>query len=59
VPLAAGWSLRHFPVRGVVGALVLAAVGVALSRWWGRGFSAVRFALAAMAAVVALRWVIR
>jgi PTS system mannose-specific IID component len=59
VPLAAGWSLRHFPVRGVVGALVLAAVGVALARWWGRGFTAVRFALAAMAAAVALRWVIR
>jgi len=55
VPLAAGWSFSHFPRRGIVGALVVAAVGLGLARWWGRGFTTVRFALAAMAAAVLLR----
>ena len=57
IPLAAGWYLRGFGWAGAVGALAVAAVGAAVTRWFGPPLTSVRFALLAMALLLFFRWV--
>lgn len=56
IPVAAGWLLRGFGLEGAVGALAVAAVGAAISRWFGTALTSVRFALLAMALLLLFRW---
>jgi len=55
VPLVAGWYLRGFGWIGAIGALAVAGVGAAVSRWFGPSLTSVRFALLAMALLVFFR----
>jgi mannose PTS system EIID component len=55
VPLVAGWFLRGFGWTGAVGALVLAGVGVMLTRWFGPTLNTVRFTLLAMLMLLLFR----
>ena len=56
IPAVAGWCLRGFGWTGVVGALAVAAVGAAVTRWFGPALTSVRFALLAMALLLFFRW---
>jgi len=56
IPLVAGWYLRGFGWIGAIGALAVAAVGAAVTRWFGPSLTSVRFALLAMALLVFFRW---
>jgi mannose PTS system EIID component len=56
LPLAAGWYLRGFGWTGAVGALAVAAVGAAVTRWFGPSLTSVRFALLAMGLLLFFRW---
>ena len=49
IPLVAAWYLRGFGWAGAIGSLAVAAVGVAVTRWFGPALTTVRFALLAMA----------
>jgi PTS system mannose-specific IID component len=57
IPVVAGWYLRGFGWAGAIGALAVAAVGVAVTRWFGPSLTSVRFALLAMALLLFFRWV--
>ena len=57
IPLVAGWYLRGFGWTGAVGALAVAAVGAAVTRWFGPRSRSVRFALLAMALLLFFRWI--
>ena len=57
IPLMARWYLEGFGWGGAVGALAVAAVGAAVSRWFGIALTSVRFALLAMALLLFFRWV--
>jgi len=56
IPVVAGWYLRGFGWAGAIGALAVAAVGGAVTRWFGPSLTSVRFALLAMALLLAFRW---
>lgn len=56
IPAVAGWYLRGFGWTGAVGALAVAAVGAAVTRWFGPTLTSVRFALLAMALLLCFRW---
>ena len=56
IPLVAGWYLRGFGWIGAIGALAVAAVGAAVTRWFGPSLTSVRFALLATALLVFFRW---
>jgi mannose PTS system EIID component len=56
IPTVAGWFLRGFGWTGAIGALAVAAVGVAVTRWFGPTLTSVRFALLAMALLLFFRW---
>jgi PTS system mannose-specific IID component len=56
VPAVAGWYLHGFGWTGTVGALAVAAVGAAVTRWFGPALTSVRFALLAMALLLFFRW---
>ena len=56
IPVVAGWYLRGFGWAGGVGSLAVAAVGVAVSRWFGPSLTSVRFALLAMGLLFFFRW---
>lgn len=56
LPLLAGWYLRGFGTVGIIGALAVAAVGAAVTRWFGPSLTSVRFALLAMGLLVFFRW---
>jgi PTS system mannose-specific IID component len=56
IPAVAGWFLRGFGWTGAIGALAVAAVGVAVTRWFGPTLTSVRFALLAMALLLFFRW---
>ena len=43
---------------GALGALAVAATGVAVTRWFGAALTAVRFALLALVLLVLFRWVL-
>lgn len=57
VPVVAGWSLEGFGGAGAIGALAVAGVGAAVTRWFGPSLTSVRFALLAMALFLCFRWV--
>jgi PTS system mannose-specific IID component len=57
IPVVAGWYLRGFGWVGAIGALAVAAVGAAVTRWFGPSLTSVRFALLAMALLLFFRWV--
>lgn len=56
IPVAAGWYLRGFGWVGAIGALAVAVVGGAVTRWFGPSLTSVRFALLAMALLLCFRW---
>jgi hypothetical protein len=55
IPLVAGWFLRGFGWTGGFGAVALAAVGVAVTRWFGPTLTTVRFTLVAMVLLLLFR----
>ncbi len=55
IPLVAMWFLRGFGWGGGLGAVALAAVGVAVTRWFGPWLTGVRFTLLAMLLLLLLR----
>lgn len=56
IPVVAGWYLRGFGWAGAVGALAVAAVGAAVTRWFGPSLTSLRFALLAMGLLLFFRW---
>lgn len=56
IPVVAGWYLRGFGWTGTIGALAVAAVGAAVTRWFGPSLTSVRFALLAMGLLLFFRW---
>jgi hypothetical protein len=56
IPVVAGWYLRGFGWTGAIGALAVAAVGAAVTRWFGPSLTSVRFALLAMGLLLFFRW---
>ncbi len=56
IPTVAGWFLRGFGWPGALGALAVAAVGAAVTRWFGPSLTSVRFALLAMGLLFFFRW---
>ena len=56
IPVVAGWSLRGFGWAGALGALAVAGVGAAVTRWFGPSLTTVRFALLAMGLLLLFRW---
>jgi mannose/fructose/N-acetylgalactosamine-specific phosphotransferase system component IID len=56
IPVVAGWYLRSFGWTGAIGALAVAAVGAAVTRWFGPSLTSVRFALLAMGLLLFFRW---
>jgi hypothetical protein len=58
VPLVAAWYLDVIGWPGALGALAVAATGVAVTRWFGASLTAVRFALLALVLLVLFRWVL-
>lgn len=57
IPVVAGWYLRGFGWVGAIGALAVAVVGTAVTRWFGPSLPSVRFALLAMGLLLFFRWV--
>ncbi len=57
IPVVAGWYLRGFGWVGAIGALAVAVVGGAVTRWFGPSLTSVRFALLAMGLLFFFRWV--
>lgn len=58
VPLVGSWYLEDLGWPAAVGALAVAATGVAVTRWFGASLTAVRFALLALLLLVLFRWVL-
>ena len=58
IPLVAGWYLDVIGWPGALGALAVAATGVAVTRWFGASLTAVRFALLALVLLVLFRWML-
>jgi PTS system mannose-specific IID component len=58
IPLVAVWYLDVIGWPGALGALAVAATGVAVTRWFGASLTAVRFALLALALLVLFRRVL-
>jgi hypothetical protein len=58
IPLVGGWYLDVIGWPGALGALAVAATGVAVTRWFGASLTAVRFAILALALLVLFRWVL-
>jgi PTS system mannose-specific IID component len=58
LPVVAAWYLRGpgFGWVGAVGALAVAVLGAAVTRWFGPALTSVRFALLAMALLLFFRW---
>lgn len=56
IPVVAGWYLRGFGWAGALGALAVAGVGAAVTRWFGPSLTTVRFALLAMGLLLLFRW---
>jgi PTS system mannose-specific IID component len=57
VPMVASWYLEEIATAGAVGALAVAATGVAVTRWFGPALTTVRFTLLAMLLLIFFRWV--
>jgi mannose/fructose/N-acetylgalactosamine-specific phosphotransferase system component IID len=58
IPLVGGWYLDVIGWPGALGALAVAATGVAVTRWFGASLTAVRFAILALLLLVLFRWVL-
>jgi PTS system mannose-specific IID component len=58
IPLVGRWYLEDIGWPAAVGALAVAATGVAVTRWFGASLTAVRFALLALVLLVLFRWVL-
>ena len=58
IPLVADWYLDVIGWPGALGALAVAATGVAVTRWFGASLTAVRFALLALVLLVLFRRVL-
>jgi len=58
IPLVADWYLDVLGWPGALGALAVAATGVAVTRWFGASLTAVRFALLALVLLVLFRRVL-
>lgn len=58
IPMVGGWYLRDIEWPAGVGALAVAATGVAVTRWFGASLTSVRFTLLALALLVIFRWVL-
>lgn len=58
IPMVGAWYLREMEWPAAVGALAVAATGVAVTRWFGASLTAVRFTLLALALLVLFRWVL-
>jgi mannose PTS system EIID component len=58
IPLVGAWYLEDIGWPGALGALAVAATGVAVTRWFGASLTAVRFALLALVLLVLFRWVL-
>ena len=58
VPLVGSWYLEDLGWPAALGALAVAATGVAVTRWFGASLTAVRFALLALLLLVLFRWVL-
>ncbi len=56
IPVVAGWYLHGFGWIGALGALAVAGVGAAVTRWFGPSLTSVRFALLAMGLLLFFRW---
>jgi hypothetical protein len=57
IPVVAAWYLKEFGWSVGLGAAAVAMAGIALTRWFGPTLTTVRFALAAMAFLLVLRWI--
>ena len=58
IPLVGRWYLEEIGWPAALGALAVAATGVAVVRWFGTSLTAVRFALLALVLLVLFRWVL-
>jgi mannose PTS system EIID component len=58
IPLVGAWYLEVIGWPGSLGALAVAATGVAVTRWFGAALTTVRFALLALVLLVLFRWVL-
>ena len=58
VPLVGRWYLEELGSPAAIGALAVAATGVAVTRWFGASLTAVRFALLALVLLVLFRWLL-
>jgi mannose PTS system EIID component len=58
IPLVAAWYLEDIGWPAAVGALAVAATGVAVTKWFGPALTTVRFTLLALALLVLFRWVL-
>jgi mannose/fructose/N-acetylgalactosamine-specific phosphotransferase system component IID len=58
IPLVGRWYLEEIGWPASIGALAVAATGVAVARWFGTSLTAVRFALLALVLLIVFRWVL-
>jgi mannose/fructose/N-acetylgalactosamine-specific phosphotransferase system component IID len=58
IPLVAGWYLEDIGWPAALGALAVAATGVAVTKWFGASLTTVRFTLLALILLVLFRWVL-
>jgi hypothetical protein len=58
IPMVGAWYLEDIGWPAAVGALAVAATGVAVTRWFGSALTAVRFALLALVLLIVFRWVL-
>jgi hypothetical protein len=56
--MVGAWYLEDIGWPAAVGALAVAATGVAVTRWFGSALTAVRFALLALVLLIVFRWVL-
>jgi mannose/fructose/N-acetylgalactosamine-specific phosphotransferase system component IID len=58
IPLVAAWYLEDIGWPAALGALAVAATGVAVTRWFGASLTTVRFTLLALVLLVLFRWML-
>jgi PTS system mannose-specific IID component len=56
LPMAVAWLVSDLDVRGVLGAMIVAAVGIVLARWAWPTLGGLRFGLAAVALALIVGW---
>ncbi len=58
VPMVGAWYLEDIGWPAALGALAVAATGVAVTRWFGASLTTVRFTLLALVLLILFRWVL-